>query len=302
MLTRFPLLLADYSSKQVRKTPNPLQPAVNVEDLFNAVQLLAERGTLEAAPFIGSWHSFLEELDKIYPSQRSGNLQRLIYDAVAKQILSAFSQSPPSFASSKIDNAIASTIKKTIEAAVKNRSISSSSSDSVGNAVERYIKELTEKWSNKLKSPSMSGSDRIEEQINRQIKASHSRSGEGRIFNETTELMIAALKDLVWIEDAGKTAYLSPILNALDKQKHLVVATLNYDNSVELLASSQRVPCNTGISDWSTKGRFELSNQGLHLLKLHGSIDWRRDYEKTTATQMPAVKIRPDRIRGSKTP
>jgi NAD-dependent SIR2 family protein deacetylase len=275
-----------------KKNSNPLQPAVNVEDLFNAVQLLAERSTLEAAPFIGSWHSFLDELDTIYPSQPSGNLQRLIFDAVAKQILSAISQRPPSFASKKIDNSLASTINKTIQAALKNRSISLGSSDSVGNTVERYITELTDKWSSKLKSPSLSGSDKIAEQIKGQIKASHARSGEGRIFSETTELMIAALKDLVWIEDARKTAYLSPILNVLDIQKHLVVATLNYDNSVELLASSQSLSCDTGISNWSTNGRFNLSDPGLHLIKLHGSIDWRRDYEQTAIPQMPTVKIR----------
>jgi hypothetical protein len=271
---------------------NPFKSAINIEDLFNAVQLLGERSTLEAAPFIGSWHSFLEELDKIYPSQPSGNLQRLIYDAVAKEILAAFSQSPPSFGSRKIDSTLNSTIKKTVEAMIKNRSSSLSSSDSVGAAVELYVKDLTKKWSSKLKSPSMSGGDKIKGQINQQIKASQARSGEGRIFYETNDLMIAALKDLVWIEDASKVAYLGPILNALSKQNRLVVATLNYDNSVELLCNSQNVICHTGISNWSAQGHFNLSSEGLHLLKLHGSIDWLREYDETTTGQMPAVKIR----------
>ena len=48
-----------------RNNANPLEPAINVEDLFNAVQLLAERGSLEAAPFIGSWHPFIDELDRL---------------------------------------------------------------------------------------------------------------------------------------------------------------------------------------------------------------------------------------------
>ena len=43
---------------------NPLNAGVNVEELFNAVQLLSERNVLEAAPFIGSWHSMIEELDR----------------------------------------------------------------------------------------------------------------------------------------------------------------------------------------------------------------------------------------------
>lgn len=271
---------------------NPLAPAINVEDLFNAVQLLAERSTLEAAPFIGSWHSFIEELDKIYPSQPSGNLQRLIYDAVSKEILSAFSQSPPSFGTNKIDSALSSTIKKTFEAAVKNRSASLSSSDSVGGAVERYVKDLTGKWSSKLKSPSLSGSDKIEGQITRRIKASQARTGQGRIFHQTNELMVAALKDLVWIEDANKVAYLAPLLNALEHQGRLVVATLNYDNSVELLSTSQNVACHTGIFEWSAQGRFEVLGAGLHLLKLHGSIDWLREDDELSDGRMPIVTIR----------
>ena len=44
---------------------NPLTCGVNVEELFNAVQLLSERNTIEAAPFVGSWHAMVEELDKV---------------------------------------------------------------------------------------------------------------------------------------------------------------------------------------------------------------------------------------------
>jgi hypothetical protein len=138
----------------------------------------------------------------------------------------------------------------------------------------------------------MSGSDNIEKQIKQQIKASQARSGEGQIFRETNELMIAALKDLVWIEDINKVAYLAPLLNALTEQNRLVVATLNYDNSIELLSNSQKVNCHTGISDWSEQGHFNISGKGLHLLKLHGSIDWLRKYDERRAGQMPVVKIR----------
>ena len=271
---------------------NPLEPAINVEDLFNAVQLLGERSSLEAAPFIGSWHSFIEEFDKIYPSQPSGKLQHLIYDAVSKEILSAFSLNPPSFSAKKIDNALSSTIKKTVEAAVKNRSPSLGSSDSVGSAVEHYVKDLTGKWSNKLKSPSLSGSDRITGQITQQIKASQARPGQGRIFQQTNELMIAALKDLAWIEDANNVIYLAPLLNVLEQNGRLVVATLNYDNSIELLSTLLNVACHTGISEWSKHGRFETSGAGLHLLKLHGSIDWLRESAEPGNGRMPVVTIR----------
>lgn len=270
---------------------NPLAPAINVEDLFNAVQLLAERNSLEAAPFIGSWNSFVDELDKIYPTQSSGNLQRLIYEAVSREILSAFSQNPPSSVN-KIDTALAATLKKTIEAAVKNRSVSLSASDRVGGAIERYIKEVTEKWSRKLKSPSLSGSDKIGRHIEGQIRASQARSGQGRIFHQTNELMVAALKDLAWIQNPNLVLYLAPLLNLVEEQERLVIATLNYDNSIELLSSSQKMPCQTGISDWSEHGSFDVSGPGLHLLKLHGSIDWHRQDITASENRLPAVAFR----------
>jgi hypothetical protein len=41
---------------------------VNVEDVFNAIQTLGDRQDLEAAPFMGAWHSKIEELDVSEPS------------------------------------------------------------------------------------------------------------------------------------------------------------------------------------------------------------------------------------------
>src|SRR5688572_1501834 len=46
---------------------NPLNASLNVEDLFNAFLLLAERRELELAPFIGSWHSKIEAFDLVTP-------------------------------------------------------------------------------------------------------------------------------------------------------------------------------------------------------------------------------------------
>jgi len=256
------------------------------------VQLLAERDTLEAAPFINSWHSFIDELDKIYPSRPSGSLQRLIYETVSKQILDALSQNPPAFSADKVDKALISAIQKIVEASAKNRRPSLTSSESVGRAVERYIQDLTKKWSSKLKSPRLIGQDKIEGQIKRQIEAAQAYSGQGRIFHETNELMIAALKDLVWIEDISKITYLAPLLNLLEKQGRLTIATLNYDNSVELLSESQNIECKTGISEWSASGRFQLTGTGLHLLKLHGSIDWLREDNGSDNGKLPMVTIR----------
>ncbi len=36
---------------------------VDAEDLFNAVEALGNRATLEAAPFVSSWHPLIEQFD-----------------------------------------------------------------------------------------------------------------------------------------------------------------------------------------------------------------------------------------------
>src|SRR6266496_947874 len=105
------------------KGGDPLEGGVNVEELFNAVQLLAERNSLEAAPFVGSWHSMVQELDQARSSPpQLDRLYRLIYDGVTKEILNALPHSPPAFGDSDIDRELDQTIKNTVESMVKNRS------------------------------------------------------------------------------------------------------------------------------------------------------------------------------------
>jgi len=258
-----------------KNNQDPLSAGVNVEELFNAVQLLAERNTLEAAPFVGSWHAMVEEFDKSYPARsNTRSLGRTIYGLVSKEIRQALSETLSSFEADKIDNALASSIKKTIDAAIKGRSPSLGSNDHVGRAVERYMKETAKKWSDKLRSNSPSGSSDFDRELSQLVDARRPQPGEGRIFHQTNERMIAALKELVWIDKVTAIEYLGPLLNLLKQQKRLVISTLNYDNSIELLANSQGTFYTTGIEHWSTTGDFDFAGEGLFLLKLHGSIDW----------------------------
>jgi len=64
-----------------------------------------------------------------------------------------------------------------------------------------------------------------------------------------------------------------------------VIASLNYDNAIELAAEAEGVSCYTGIEDWSEHGEVRLPPLGVALLKLHGSIDWREKGEPATATR-----------------
>jgi hypothetical protein len=54
---------------------NPLDSA-DVEELFSAVDLLAERRQLEIAPFIGTWHRTVESLDRTDDSTAFGGVSR----------------------------------------------------------------------------------------------------------------------------------------------------------------------------------------------------------------------------------
>ncbi len=102
------------------------------------------------------------------------------------------------------------------------------------------------------------------------------------------------LKGLTLIEDEHRLDYLKPILNLARHQKRLFVATLNYDNGIELLSRVNAIPCDTGIKSWDEKGAFDFPNNGIQLLKLHGSVYWRwsssdtRTYEE----RLPHRRIR----------
>jgi len=247
---------------------------VDVEELFNAVMLLADRSKLEAAPFIGSWHDMVDQFDRIAPGfYGSDRLNRAIYDSVAKEVIGALSQSPPSFADDKIDKALVAAVLKTVEDKLKGRSTHYLSSDSsVGRAVGGYLRELTAKWVKMLKSARPSSSEFGREL--RKVLSETDTPGEGQVYRSVSEEMIRMLKDIVWIETAGSADYLKPMMTPLQSQSSLVIATLNYDNSVELAAESMGWSCDTGIDRWSTTARFDTDGDGLHLLKLHGSIDW----------------------------
>jgi hypothetical protein len=193
---------------------NVIESGVNVEDLFNAVYLLAERMRLEAAPFVGSWHTVVEELDQIEDRQASpAKTVNLIKELVKRQI---------------------------------------------SNPVEYHLEDFLERELEKL-------------------SYQRPKPGRGRVFERVAEQMIVTLREIVFIEDSARVKYLRPLIALAKKQKTIVVATLNYDNAIELAAKSGDVPCDTGIIEWSNNGKFSFPSEGITLLKLHGSIDWMQE-------------------------
>ena len=265
---------------------DPLSSGVNVEEFFNAIQLLADRSTLEAAPFVGSWHSMVEEFDKVQPpAPHADRLQEIIFRSVTEKIFASVPNSLPAFGASDIDKKLEDLIKKSIEAAVKGRSMSFSSSNSVGREVGDFVMEIMKKWTQNLKQARPSGFE-FEREFKRAIDQ-QPRPGEGRIFREVADLMIRMLAKFVLVPDATKVIHLAPVKNLVTSQPRITVASLNYDNCVELFCDSVGIRCDTGIDEWSKSGSFDMHGDGVLLLKLHGSIDWQSKDGRSQERPMP---------------
>jgi hypothetical protein len=265
---------------------DPLSSGVNVEEFFNAIQLLADRGSLEAAPFVGSWHSMVEEFDKVQPpTPHADRLQEIIFRSVTEKVFASVPSSLPAFGASDIDRKLEDLIKKSIEAAVKGRSMSSSSSRSVGREVGDYVMEIVKKWAEKLKQARPSGFE-FEREFKKAIDQ-QPRPGEGRIFREVADLMIQMLAKFVLVSDAAKVRHLAALESLAKSQRRLTIASLNYDNCVELYCESVGIRCDTGIDEWSMRGTFDMQGEGVLLLKLHGSIDWQSKDGRSKERPMP---------------
>lgn len=277
---------------------NPLNSGVNVEDLFNAVQSLAKRNTLEMAPFIGSWHPLIDTFDKIQPpSPRVDRLHKVIYESITKEIANALPSSPPSFSGSNVDKNLQTVIEKTVEAILTKRRPSISSSDSLSKAVGEYVLKISKDWSDKIKNRRPSHWD-FEKEFEKSTK-NEAKPGGGRIFEEVAEKMIRMLATIVWISEQDKIQYLLPLVENAKNGNKITIATLNYDNSIELACEKSSVICDTGIDTWAQTGDFTSTQEGIFLLKLHGSIDWKSQKLKGDAKPIPhqiIEKIPPDQI------
>lgn len=242
---------------------------VNVEEVFNAILLLADRQSLEVAPFIGSWDDTIASLDRSIPFNPNINkLNEEIYKSVTDTISKAFPSSSVSFSENKVDAAL----QKAVESIIKGKNPSSSAL--IGRSIHDYLNTTMKNWFDNMNRKRPNSSSSFGREFSRAIHANEEISSEGKVFEETAELMIINLINLVWVNQPDNVEYLSPIIDFSRNQKRLCIATLNYDNAIELLASSNSFHCSTGISSWSETGEFRMEEEGVFLLKLHGSIDW----------------------------
>jgi hypothetical protein len=101
--------------------------------------------------------------------------------------------------------------------------------------------------------------------------------------------MILSLRRLVWLSEGHEVSYLKPILEL--NTGHTSVYSLNYDNAVERLCQQNRYSYSVGITE---EGGVEFDHtSSVHLMKLHGSIDWleTRQYRDPRTGRYPALPL-----------
>ena len=93
-----------------------------------------------------------------------------------------------------------------------------------------------------------------------------------RLVSDPQRPFFAALNRLLSVDET-KVEYLNPLLNV---DKVSLIATLNYDLSVEKAAEDMGVSYDYGLTKWTEQRKVEWkqSGAGCRLLKLHGSLNW----------------------------
>jgi hypothetical protein len=105
------------------------------------------------------------------------------------------------------------------------------------------------------------------------------------IWKRTLLEMTKSLVEITWLLDATKVSYLKPLLEYCwsdEPNKKIPIATLNYDNAVELCGTEiAKRKVDTGIVKYIQNGSFEFADDAIPLLKLHGSTTWEQSRRST---------------------
>jgi hypothetical protein len=105
-------------------------------------------------------------------------------------------------------------------------------------------------------------------------EAIRSAAGAGRpfpAFEELEQQLLGCLAQVLWLKESAPVAYLAPLL---DRRRVSAIATLNYDNSVELCAAASGLAVSTGVRTGFTDQPLEFESDAMNLIKLHGSLNW----------------------------
>jgi hypothetical protein len=93
------------------------------------------------------------------------------------------------------------------------------------------------------------------------------------LFRRLRAAIVMRASQVLWMKQAtaDKVSYLSPLLTSSGVRS---IATLNYDNAIEICAGCHDVPLDFGLSRYESHGEVTFSGNGKRVIKLHGSMDW----------------------------
>jgi len=217
---------------------------VNIEEVFNLLETLEKRNSLEASPLIGSWNPIVEALDRVSAKPRVRAHRALRSSG---------------FSDHDFDRSIDSLVRE-IERMTSGRGGRSNDLKSALKSFGQEVRDNGQRGTN-ARPPEVA--------ITRDIP------GQGEIFRKARECMIRKLNDLVWRTEPDFASTFIPLVRAA-KSEGITIATLNYDNGIELSAETEDVSVDFGIEQWIHEAPEASIDErsSIRLLKLHGSIDW----------------------------
>lgn len=184
-------------------------PAIGIERLVSAVELLAHRSELEVAPFIQNWDPFVDALE-----------------------------------------------------------LGDTNSSSAARAFSRSVFSATELSSRKRTAALNEAADHLQQAIR-----DFARPTTTPAFRHLHAWLTRRLVTDLVVSDESSTFYLTALLQAA-QYEDAVIATLNYDLTVEICARVADLRLNRMINNWSNTGALDEVGNGIPYLKLHGSVDW----------------------------
>ena len=101
----------------------------------------------------------------------------------------------------------------------------------------------------------------------------------GEYFGRLHDALLTFMKSALALPAGQELQYLQPLVQLRDADRTgPMIATLNYDLTLERAAEQIGVPWSHGLSTWLRSGRPEWPNGHLRIVKLHGSLDWAEEF------------------------
>lgn len=247
---------------------------VDVETLLRALDQLARRNTLELRPFISSWDPTVQQLDS---APQLTQYARRVWEELENAFALKYKR-----AARDVRNMEHHELGRAFREILQSQSrtgpdaVTQYGLDRASEGVANYLKASLEIVTSSLSSTHHSLGEDVAHALAEAI-AHAVQPGDGRLFNDARRELERALVQTVWRPDNAAFDYLRPLVRHAASAQ-VTIATLNYDNCVELAAKAEGLEVFTGIEGFANSQGigFDIDGGDVQFLKLHGSANWKR--------------------------